>query len=111
MKNPDKKLEKILQLEMTKSVPDYMLVHKKTWVRRLKIVFYFQAFYYLTPKQILHCLMILEKTFYIHVFIHIHILPYQSSDHIYTQIKEKLLMLMFIPTMNDMRMLVDFALA
>lgn len=44
--------------------------------------------------------------------LYIHTLPYRSSeDYIYTQIKEKLLMVMFIPIMNDMRMLVDVALA
>jgi len=50
VKNPNKKLEKTPQLEITKSVPDYMLVRKKTQLRRLKIVFSFQAFYYLTQK-------------------------------------------------------------
>lgn len=44
--------------------------------------------------------------------LYTHTLPYLSSeDYIYTQIKEKLLMVMFIPIKNDMRMLADFALA
>lgn len=44
--------------------------------------------------------------------LYTHTLPYRSSeDYIYTQLKEKLVVIMFIPIMNDMRMLVDFALA
>lgn len=41
-----KKLDKIIQFEITKYVANYMLVHKKTWVRRLKTVLHFQVFYY-----------------------------------------------------------------
>lgn len=73
-----------------------MLVHQKkkkkpnTGESKLKIVFCFQAFYYLSQKNILYWLMLLEKIFlYTYVYgiykYSVYTFPHWfSEDHIYT---------------------------